>query len=107
MSNSYKKNPIIKENGKSKKTQKQIANRTVRRKIKGDGLELSDGNSYKKVYNSWNIADFVSRWTEKEATQYYYEVINKNSPYYSPKTAERFPTLEKFLAHWKKLMLRK
>lgn len=54
MSRSYKKHPILKDNGKSKKYGKQLANRKVRHS------ELSGGksNDYKKCYESWDVYDF-------------------------------------------------
>ena len=49
MSRSRKKNPIRKENGKSRKHNKQIANRIARSKIKNPNFDLNNGNAYKKI----------------------------------------------------------
>ena len=45
MSRSFKKVPIIKDNGKSKKKQKQIASRSVRRKMSDPEYEIGNGNA--------------------------------------------------------------
>lgn len=100
MSRSTKKNPIIKDNGKSNKKDKQIINRALRRKINNPDFELSDGNAYKKVYESWNIADYVCRWTREEAIEYYNDPDNVD-------IREKYPTLEEWLNQWEKMMLRK
>lgn len=80
MSRSYKKNPYCTDGRKSTpKKMKQIANRCVRRRNKRivfgylyrekkycDMLTL-DRMSYKRFYNSWDIHDWISRWTKAEA----------------------------------------
>ena len=45
MSRSRKKNPIRKENGKSRKHNKQIANRIARSKIKNPDFDLNNWNA--------------------------------------------------------------
>ena len=45
MSRSYRKNPIIKDNGKSKKEMKSLANRKVRRKLNDQDFNIADGKS--------------------------------------------------------------
>lgn len=61
MSRSYKKTPVCID-GKSGRVGKKLANRKVRR-YKGI---IPNGKSYKKLYESWEIHDFVSRVTYKE-----------------------------------------
>ena len=57
MARSYKKNFILKVGGPSRrKFSKRQANKKVR-KYKG---YISDGNAYKKIYNSWEIYDYIS-----------------------------------------------
>lgn len=56
MARSYKKNPVLTD-GKSGRIGKRFANKKVRR-MKG---EIPDGKSYRKIYESWNIHDYVSR----------------------------------------------
>ena len=80
MSRSYKKNPYCTDGHRhSTKETKQIANRCVRRRNKRitlgyltresryrDILTL-DGMSYKKFFCSYDIHDYISRWTKAEA----------------------------------------
>ena len=80
MARSYKKHPYCTDGHcRTTKEIKQIANRCVRRRNKRivfgylyrelnyrDTLPL-DGMSYKRFYNSWDIHDWISRWTKAEA----------------------------------------
>jgi len=80
MSRSYKKNPYCTDgHRRTTKETKQIANRCVRRRNKRitlgyltrdfryrDILTL-DGMSYKKFFCSYDIHDYISRWTKAEA----------------------------------------
>ena len=77
MSRSYKKTPIIKDNGKSKKRAKTFAIRKTRRKLKNLDYEIADGKSYKKEFESWIIADHVCYWTEEQARTYYESKCNE------------------------------
>jgi len=80
VSRSYKKNPYCTDgHRRTTKETKQIANRCVRRCNKRitlgyltrdsryrDILTL-DGMSYKKFFCSYDIHDYISRWTKAEA----------------------------------------
>ena len=80
MSRSYKKSPYCTDgHRRTTKETKQIANRCVRRRNKRvtlgyltrdsryrDILTL-DGMSYKRFFCSWDIHDYISRWTKAEA----------------------------------------
>ena len=80
MPRSYKKHPYCTDGHRcTTKETKQIANRCVRRRNKRivfgylhresnyrDVLCL-DGMSYKRFYNSWEIHDWISRWTKAQA----------------------------------------
>ena len=103
MGKSYKRTPIIKDNGNSKKSQKRQATHSVRNKLKR-GIEISNGNAYKKHYESYDIADYVCRWTKEEAIKQYEKPCR-----YSWETnwKEEYPTLEDFLNYWEKCMRRK
>lgn len=57
MSRSYKKTPVCKD-GRSGKFGKKVANRKVRY-YKGD---IADGKSYRKIYESWEIHDYISHY---------------------------------------------
>ena len=93
MSRSYKKIPIHKSHDGGKWT-KRMASKAVRRE---PDTPLNGGN-YKKIFNSWELNDWVTYWPIEDAIETYY-----SSPYY----LSRFDTLEKFLIYWKKSMLRK
>ncbi len=64
MSRSYKKHPFIKDGGRSSKKDKQLANRAVRR---GNKDLSKKGKGYKRIYCSYDINDYISRWPWKEA----------------------------------------
>jgi len=102
MSRSYKKNPIIKDNGKGKKDMKAIANRAVRRKLNDPEYEIADGKAYKKEFESWNIADYVARWTKEEAIAEYDKRCVEEDGF-----RKEWPTLESWLNFWEKCMRRK
>jgi hypothetical protein len=99
MSRSYKKTPVIKDNGKSKKISKTFAVRKTRRKLKNLDYEIADGKAYRKEFESWEIADYVSRWTKEKAIQEY-----ETNQYIDKK---RFPTLQSWINYWEKYMYRK
>ena len=102
MSRSYRKNPIVKENGKSKKEMKSLANRKVRRKLNDPDFNIADGKAYKKEFESWDIADFISRWTKEDAIKEY-ESKSKKYRWFK----EEWPTLDDYLNYWEKTMHRK
>lgn len=68
MSRSYKKTPIIKDNGRSKKWSKRQANKVVRK-----SNDIANYMQYKKAYDSWDVCDwkdyypinsFIQKWGE-------------------------------------------
>lgn len=98
MSRSYRKFPIVKCE-KSCKWGKKQANRKVRR-YKGD---ISSGNEYKKVYDSWEICDY--QWSEfKEDVISNFESGQKDKAHNVDNfTHPRYyDTLEEALINWKK-----
>lgn len=68
MSRSCKKTPIIKDNRRGRRYFKRLANKRVRRES-----ILVSGNYYKKVYNSWDIYDYVSYCSKEQ----YVEMVRK------------------------------
>ena len=103
MSRSYKKNPCAKDSG-DKKAMKQIANRTVRRRLKNnDSEDMPARLQHKKMTESWDITDFKTRMTREEAIIWY----NDDSQYKSDKFKKRYPTLEAWLKYWDKCYRRK
>lgn len=101
MSRSYRKHPILKDGGKSSKKNKQIANRKVRRIINRNIDFTLKGNDHKKVYESWDINDYVSCFTEKEAINYYYEMVSSDK-YWDAWFKEKYPTLGDYLKRYRK-----
>jgi hypothetical protein len=68
MSRSRKKNPICKDTSGSnyRKFIKNYSNRKVRRT-----LEVANGKSYRKIFETWNINDYVLRWDP--SPDYYFD----------------------------------
>lgn len=52
MSRSFRKQPIIKDNGKHKQFGKRQANKKVRHN------DCSSGGGFKKLFESWDISDW-------------------------------------------------
>lgn len=99
MSRSYKKTPIIKDNGKSNKKDKRLANKKVRRYL-DDDEHIIRHKSYRKVYNSWDIADYICRWTEEEARKWYQQEKEDGSI-----LVEDYKNEEDFINHnWKRVI---
>ena len=68
MSRSIKRNPICKS-GSRGKAGKKLANRRVRQTL----IDLPrKSRLYKKVYPSYDICDYISRWTKVDALEDYY-----------------------------------
>ena len=62
MSRSYKKNPFYTDRPRGAKYWKRQANRRVRH-YRG----TLANRRYRRLYNSWEIHDWVSRWSKAEA----------------------------------------
>lgn len=60
MSRSYKHTPVCKDNNKSKKYGKKLANRKVRREAKRRSYDSAAGksNQYRREYESWDVCDY-------------------------------------------------
>lgn len=106
MSRSYKKNPYVTDGyGGDRKTDKRIANRTVRRRIRMMGEDMPARLPHKKMTESWNICDYRWRMTREEAIQWYEsEQQNYEASEYFFK---HYPTLEAWLKYWDKCYRRK
>lgn len=108
MSRSYKKTPIIKDNGRTKKYGKHFANKAVNTfidNVQNEDFFFPQNKSYKKLYDSWEIADFTSRCSEEEWRKKYEEGLK------SPREWERkfvnSYTLEEWMLIWFKSYRRK
>ncbi len=97
MSRSRKKHTILKDGGRSSKSDKQIANKIFRSKIK-DLDYLPQKSLYKRFYEQYDINDWIHYWPLEEAIKDY-ETAEEDS--YIKK---HYKTLEDFIKYWKKLM---
>lgn len=96
MSRSYKHTPVITDcSGRPHiaKYYKRQANRKVRHTF-----DVLNGKQYRRVYNSWNIRDFISYWPQSAAIKRY----NRYYDLYGNQTLEEY--INKV---WKKYYFRK
>lgn len=107
MSRSYKHNPVGTDGSPhTTKEKKRHANSRVR-----NTKETYNGNSYKKIFCSYDIHDYISRWSKQDAIKKWYEeeaeILNGIIPFkYS--YHNRYKTLENFLNRgWAKWYKRK
>lgn len=89
MSRSYKKFPVCKQ--PANKYVKRCANKKVRRT-----LDIPNGGSYRKCFESWDISDWCWIWTKDQA------IKDWESTKDDPKE-----TLEEYLQYWEKCTKRK
>lgn len=91
MSRSYKKHPIYTDGSPhTTKEMKKFANKTVR-----NAKDVPNGKAYRKYSESYNIHDFVNRWTWSEAKRWYEK--NENDTVYMKR---HYPTLKAFYRYW-------
>lgn len=105
MSRSYKKNPICTDRPHGAKYWKRRANKKVRKYNK----IFNNGNSYKKLYCSYDIHDYVSRYTKAEAIHdYFYSVWYSSKEQCFISTYEEYENVDQYLnKNWKKYYFRK
>ncbi len=101
MSRSRKKIPISKDNFGGKKG-KRLANHAVRR-YKDN---IPNGKWYRKIYNSYNINDYICYFPIEEVIDYWYEEESEHYKSYAWRH-DRFKSLEEYIQYWKKHMIRK
>ena len=91
MSRSYKKHPYITDGSPgTTKEKKRYANKKVR-----NADDIPNGKAYRKFYESYDIHDWIMRWTWEEAKANWEDEDN-----FSLK--ERYPTIERFYRYWLK-----
>lgn len=95
MSRSYKKNPIYTDRTHGAKYWKRLANKKVRK----ENDHFLKGKKYKRIYNSYDIHDYISRWTKEEALKDFKRYIYLQKYY-----KNEYEFLNK---HWKKYQYRK
>lgn len=91
MSRSYKKSPIWTDRKHGAKWWKRQANRKVRY-----NKDTVQGKSYRKMYCSWNIHDWISRESRADAIAWYNKVTGIHYPWRNY-WIEDYPTLEDYL----------
>ena len=117
MSRSYKSTPIASDNGKHTRDEKRRAASRIRNidpeSEKADSL-AGKSNRYKYINNdTYNIHDFISRFTEAEARAYYQRRLKEiPNTEWKKKSKENFlkkyPTEENFIQkRWAKDYKRK
>ena len=92
MSRSYKKSPVYTDGsaGSTKKS-KRIANHVIRRT---DFEELPlKGGAYRKHFCSYNIHDFITRWTWEEVIAWWEQ---------NDWVRERYPSKKDLYRYWRK-----
>jgi hypothetical protein len=92
MSRSYKKHPWNAD-GNYAKSGKKFAAKKVRN-LDIDYLPPK-GNAYKKIYEQYDIRDWVYRWTWEEALRWYRQ---------HPDQYKEYPTEKDFYRYWFRLM---
>ncbi len=95
MSRSYKKHPWYTDGRNGQVKSKRLANKTIRNYKN----KIIKGNFYKRLFCSWNIHDYISRWSWEEAKEEY-----ENDP---STWMEKYPTLTDFYKYWSKYYKRK
>ena len=97
MSRSYKKHPVITDGSAGiTKIFKRFANKKVRNYRK----KIAKGKSFKRLFCSYDIHDYISRWSWAEAKKEY-----ESDPYGYLKN--EYPTLKEFYKYWSKYYKRK
>jgi hypothetical protein len=72
MSRSYKQNPVLTDGSPhSTKKSKKFANKSVRN-TELEELPLK-GNGYKKIFESYNIHDWITRYTKQDWADNYFK----------------------------------
>ena len=110
MSRSYKRNPVVKD--KNSKWTKQHANRLFRRCNSERDLISGKSGLHRKYTESWNIHDYVSRWTKAEAESgwEYEELLIKNGMVHDRNNIRWhriYRTKKRFMNYWAKCSKRK
>ena len=122
MSRSYKKHPVCTDgHRRTTKENKQLANRSVRRRNKQivDGyftedpryteMLTLDGKSYTRYWNSWNIHDWISWWSMATAINQFEHpnwLYNPNiGGWFHP--YDEYSSIYDFISYWEKYYKRK
>ena len=109
MSRSYKKTPIAKDNGSHTKfAKRQSASRARNIPVESEDSEViaSSRSAFKKIFHdTYDIHDYVDRWSREEAIIWYNAHKDEDSP--AGRGLEDYKDLNDFLRYWEKCMIRK
>lgn len=110
MSRSYKKHPICKDNNKSKSSGKAQANDAVRSYIKrhmntDEEFTMPSNKKYIRLYCSWEIADYVTRYSKEQCIQDYYNYQRSQSRWKREIVKDK--TLKQWITEWERYYRRK
>lgn len=96
MSRSYKKHPFTTDGSpRTTKEKKKFANKKIRHT-----KDIPNGSAFKKISESWDIHDYISRWTWEEAKSFW---ESEEDEYLK----KQYPTLKDFYRYWLKYFRRK
>lgn len=117
MSRSYKKNPVHKDNqrGGAKLGKRMAAHRIRNMSLEEAEILSGKSNRHTKVSgDTYDIHDYISRWTEEEARMFWREMksgTNHHRPWqqaYRDKFMKDYPTEDRFInKYWAKINKRK
>ena len=103
MSRSYKKHNFCKDGNHSSKPMKKTANHIVRQRLKDINYDFPRKSKlYRKIFNSWDINDYVTLCSEEDCRKEYEEQY-KTSKWFR----DKYPTFEIYYNWWAKIYKRK
>lgn len=105
MSRSRKKIPITKEGGPGVKQSKKIANRKIRRKNLDEDSPHRKSNLYKRFFQQYDIHDWISLYTEKDAIKDWYD--EELGVEHRKCLHNKYKSLREWLSNWYKERMRK
>lgn len=107
MSRSYKKEPISKDNqrGGARWGKRQAASRIRNIDPESEEAEVLAGKSNRYKYinqDTYDIHDYISRWTEQDAREYWRNIANGihercRFPHYTEDFLKKYPTEDDYI----------
>ena len=107
MARSYKKSPVVTDRSRPKTA--KFFKRQSNKKVRRYNHALANGSAFRKVMETWEIRDYVNRWSKEQALHDYRHSVyfdHRNGEY--RKTFEEYGSEKQFLdRYWKKIYRRK